>query len=79
MSNYPPGVTGNEYQIAGPDYEEEREDISCPNGHSPCFVVGYRYERWGYCLEPSCNYWLELDNVGSNSFDILPEEPEEWE
>lgn len=22
MSNYPPGVTGNEYQIAGPDYEE---------------------------------------------------------
>ena len=23
LSNYPPGVTGNEYQIAGPDSEWE--------------------------------------------------------
>ena len=29
MSNYPPGVTGNEYEIAGPDYEKE-SDIPCP-------------------------------------------------
>lgn len=28
MSNYPPGVTGNEYAIAGPDYEAE-EDRDC--------------------------------------------------
>lgn len=25
MSNYPPGVTGNEYEIAGPDYERDEE------------------------------------------------------
>ncbi len=23
LSNYPPGVTGNEYEIAGPDFEQE--------------------------------------------------------
>ena len=29
-SNYPPGVTGNEYAISGPDYEET-ETKACPN------------------------------------------------
>lgn len=28
-SNYPPGVTGNEYEIAGPDYEKDIEEL-CP-------------------------------------------------
>ncbi len=28
-SNYPPGVTGNELEIAGPDYETE-SDLPCP-------------------------------------------------
>ncbi|NBO58573.1 MAG: hypothetical protein EBU73_06505 [Chitinophagia bacterium] len=31
MSNYPPGVNGNEYEIAGPDDEWEDEDFSCSN------------------------------------------------
>jgi hypothetical protein len=31
MSNYPPGVTGNEYEIAGPDREWEEEDWECTN------------------------------------------------
>ena len=55
MSNYHPGVTGNEYEIAGPDYERE-SDIPCP------FIVGenqrcgaatmeeaYRGDRWLVC------------------------------
>lgn len=25
LSNYPPGVTGNELEIAGPDYEQDEE------------------------------------------------------
>lgn len=31
MSNYPPGVTGNEWQIAGvfSEYDEERECPAC--------------------------------------------------
>lgn len=28
FSNYPPGVTGNEFEIAGPDYEET-EEVEC--------------------------------------------------
>ena len=31
MSNYPPGVTGNEYEISGPDKEWEEEDWECTN------------------------------------------------
>lgn len=30
MSNYPPGVSGNEYEIAGPDNEWE-EEFECSN------------------------------------------------
>lgn len=30
MSNYPPGVSGNEYEIAGPDREWE-EEFKCSN------------------------------------------------
>lgn len=30
MSNYPDGVTGNEYEISGPTYEAE-EEKECPN------------------------------------------------
>lgn len=31
MDNYPPGVTGNEYEIAGPDHEWYDEDWVCTN------------------------------------------------
>ncbi len=56
MSNYPPGVSGNEFAIAGPDFEEER-DIECPHGHKPCLVMGYHWDRWAYCFEPTCIYF----------------------
>ena len=48
MSNYPPGVTGNEYQIAGPDYERE-SDEPCPKCGKETFEEGYRGERWLVC------------------------------
>lgn len=57
-SNYPPGVTGNEYEIAGPDYEHE-SDTPCPyvvgkdEDSMPCgeptMEEGYHGERWLYC------------------------------
>ena len=31
MSNYPPGVTGNEYEIAGADAEWIDNDFECSN------------------------------------------------
>lgn len=49
-SNYPPGVTGTELQIAGPDYEEERE-LECPNCgvEAKQMVQGYRGAEWYQC------------------------------
>jgi hypothetical protein len=58
MSNYPPGVSGNEYEIAGPDYQEELPHKECPE----CGVTGslmqegYRHSHWVFCIENKCNY-----------------------
>ena len=56
-SNYPPGVTGSEYAIAGPDYEKE-SDEPCPwvmwygaECGGPTMEVGYGQDRWLACLE----------------------------
>jgi hypothetical protein len=41
-----------EYEISGPDYEEELDDEVCPTCHrGPMMVQGYRGERWKYCPE----------------------------
>ena len=47
-SNYPPGVTGNEFQIAGPDYERE-SDLPCPECGAPTMELGYHHEHWLVC------------------------------
>jgi hypothetical protein len=53
--NYPPGVSGNEYPIAGPDSEEE-VIRTCPD--EACGYSGYvtlltfRHETWWEC--PRC-------------------------
>jgi hypothetical protein len=50
MTNYPPGVTGREYEIAGPDWEKD-EDETC----EACGVVatihteGYHGFVWSRC------------------------------
>ena len=60
MSNYPPGVTGSEYAIAGPDYEKEVEGI-CPTcGNSDCLMeLGYRNQTWICCGE--CDYQKDIE------------------
>ena len=40
MSNYPPGVTGSEYAIAGADYEQE-VDEPCPKCGGELVEQGY--------------------------------------
>lgn len=62
-SNYPPGVTGNEYEIAGPDYSKETEEL-CPDCSGPCMEEGYRGQRWLSCL----NY--------DHTTDLEPPEPD---
>ena len=46
--DYPPGVTGNEFAIAGPDFEEE-SDLPCPQCGAPTMKLGYRHDRWLVC------------------------------
>lgn len=58
-SNYPPGVTGREYQIAGPDYEREI-DGECPNCEEEGTLLqqGYGYEHWVVCS--NCDHEYDL-------------------
>ena len=51
MSNYPPGVTGNEYEIAGPDWEEE---IECPKCEKETVRLYYGGSWWIDCEH--CGY-----------------------
>ena len=71
VSNYPPGVTGGEFAIAGPDFEvesetpcpfllqwdEDGEPIEC--GEST-MEQGYRGERWLTC-DADAKHHTELD------------------
>lgn len=56
--HYPPGVTGNELEIAGPDYEIE-SDIPCPKCGEEQMECGYKHQRWLAC--GSCNEVTEID------------------
>jgi hypothetical protein len=49
MNNYPDGVTGNEYEIAGPDSEIEIND-ECPNC-GELGMVQFTFQRhiWNSC------------------------------
>jgi transcription elongation factor Elf1 len=58
MSNYPPGVTGNEWQIAGP-YAETEETLDCPECEKPTLHVVttlHRYDDVDSCVCTVCEY-----------------------
>lgn len=58
--NYPPGVTGNEFAISGPDYEHEVKG-ECGNGHPALMEYGYQGSHWWACGE--CNWQEDLHAV----------------
>lgn len=60
-SNYPLGVTGNEFQIAGPDYERETSELcgDCDRGRGWVVEQGYRGDRWLTCL--ACGWATDLE------------------
>ena len=64
MSNYPPGVTWNEYAIAGPDYEYESDLIPCwfCDNREENIIQVYRSSRWLICGE--CNQQTDLEDDG---------------
>ena len=57
-NNYPPGVTGNEFAIAGPDYERE-SDTPCPECGGATTELGYRGDHWLCCNE--CGHESDLE------------------
>lgn len=79
MSNYPPGVTGNEYAIAGADYEADEWRICLGRGcefRGDVTVQGYRGELFWTC--PECGWehteypedqWEEPSGLGPNGID----------
>ena len=58
MSNYPPGVTGDEFAIAGPDYEIEM-DGDCPDCDLEALMeFGFKGKRWVVCQHCRAQYDL---------------------
>ena len=58
-SNYPDNVTGNEYEIAGPDYEKDSA-IPCPKCGGETVEQGYQGDRWIYCDE--CDFTKTIED-----------------
>jgi glutaredoxin len=60
-SNLPPGVSGNEYEIAGPDHEREEERTCSTCGVTATTTVySYDFRRWFSC--DSCDAENNLDD-----------------
>ena len=57
-SNYPPEVTGNEFEIAGPDYEKELEESCDDCGETAVVELGYRGDRWAEYT--ACGWMMDL-------------------
>jgi transcription elongation factor Elf1 len=61
MSNYPPGVTGNEWQIAGP-YAETEEILDCPECEKETLhtvTTFNRHDDVDACVCTVCEYESE--------------------
>jgi hypothetical protein len=65
-SNYPPGVTGNEYAIAGArGLGATSREVTCPScgyeGDAEGELEGYDYEVWFAYECPKCDTLTNLD------------------
>ncbi len=71
MSNYPPGVTGNEYEIAGPDAEfTDERSVHCQNEKCVEYdiekeeevdIQAYRHTSWWTWTCPTCKQKSEFE------------------
>lgn len=79
LSNYPPGVNGSEYEISGPEWEEETDEKECPNGHSPITLMYHRSRgMWGFCSNEKCRYYDDPIEFDEDDYREVTEEPD-WE
>ena len=79
LSNYPPGVTGNEYQIAGPDSEWE-ETHYCEKCEKDTVFSreSFQKQRSGICSE--CGSDIDLGHADDYiDWDSVREEKEDLE
>ena len=79
LSNYPPGVTGNEYEIAGPDSEWE-EELHCDKCEKDelFYCESFQKQRSGRC--PVCDNHIDLGhNDDYIDWDNVREEKEDFE
>ena len=79
MNNYPDGVTGNEYEIAGPDSEWE-EDLYCAKCEKTTTFSceSFRKQRSGLCGE--CDYDIDLGHVDDDiDWDWVADQREDLE
>lgn len=80
MSNYPPGVTGNEPQIAGPSYEEEVERTCGSCGTTDLVVIqGYGYLITWQCAECGEDHEEEVDSGPDPDEAYERRREQEWE
>jgi len=74
MSNYPPGVTGNEYAIAGPDREIEEEDWECSNDSYQVAIVPKALieacKRFSYGNYQTAEIQKRIDSITHHMFVI---------
>lgn len=87
LSNYPPGVTGREYEIAGPDAEwTETKTAYCTNEECSEFdqeveaeldVQSYRGSWWATYTCPACN--SDHDMEGDMDEDYGPDPDAAWD
>ena len=83
MSNLPPGVTGNEWQIAGPDWEDEEQHRCVPcDAVTTHAVVSYHGSTWKtceVCLHESVIEVPEDEGYEDRRQQEIDREGEEWE
>ena len=89
MSNYPPGVTGNEYEIAGPDAEwTDIKEVYCNNDECADFekelevemdLRSYRGEWWGDWKCDTCGRMNDISGVVEDDRDYEPDDYPYWD
>jgi len=69
MDNYPPGVSGNEYEINGPDWEHESVEWCEHCRHDqPGTFFGYGKQVWFTCSE--CRKDTDNSEIGERLTEI---------
>ena len=75
-NNYPLGVTGREYEIVGPDWEQDTDE-TCSRCDGGLVRVGYHQEEWSECTR--CGRVTEIDyDPMADSDDLRDMRDDRW-